>query len=229
MRWEGRIDSIVFDLDGTLIDSRRDLAGAVNALRRELGLAELSVDRIVTMVGRGARVLVQQALEADSEGLHVPLHEGFDEIVDRAFERFLALYLERCLEETRPYDGVPEMLHALAARFPLALLTNKPERHTRRILAGLGLAGFFRDVLGGDTLGTRKPDPEGLRLLAGRLGTPPDRTLFVGDSAVDAETARAAGTPYALVPWGYGGPGDLADDEPDLRPETPGDLVAALG
>jgi len=217
--------AVVFDLDGTLVDSRQDLVGAVNALRGELGAAPLSLEQVVTMVGRGARVLVARAL-ADV----LPSSES--EPFDRAFSRFLDLYLERCLDATRPYDGVREMLAALAGKVPLAVLTNKPERHTLKVLDGLDLLADtdarFELVLGGDSLETRKPDPEGLLLVARRLGAPIGRTLFVGDSAVDGETARAAGAPLALVTWGYGTAEELEPFAPVLRLETPAELLSFI-
>lgn len=212
----------MFDLDGTLVDSRHDLAGAINVLRGELGAAPLPVEGVVAMVGRGARVLVARALEDV-----LPTSES--EPFDRAFSRFLDLYFERCLVATRPYDGVREMLTALAGRVPLAILTNKPERHTLKVLSGLellaGTGAQFEQVIGGDTLTTRKPDPEGLLLVARRLGTPIERVLYVGDSAVDAETAVAAGASLALVTWGYGTAEELEPFTPALRPETPVELV----
>ncbi len=210
--------ALAFDLDGTLIDSRRDLAGAVNEVRRELGFERLDEGEIVEMVGRGARVLVRRALPEEVSGPDF----------ERAFTAFLDRYYDRCLEATRPYDGVPAMLEALAERFPLGLLTNKPERHTRKILKGLGLSGFFGVLLGGDTLTVRKPDPETLRVTARRLGVLLADLVYVGDSVVDGETAEAAGVPLVLVEWGFGRPEELAAFETILRPEAPPALAAAL-
>ncbi len=231
-----QIRAVVFDLDGTLIDSRRDLASAVNALREELGLAPLSLERVVSMVGWGARVLVERALRDRAAGGEPADAEGSID-VDRAFERFLDLYDRRCLDTTMPYAGVPEMLGALAGRYPMAVLTNKPERSTRKILgaqSGLfhalaGQGARFQAVVGGDTLRTRKPDPEGLRWIARRLGVPVGHVLFVGDSAVDGETARAADVPLALVRWGFGTEEELAPFEPLLRPAKPDELAEVLG
>jgi phosphoglycolate phosphatase len=120
------------------------------------------------------------------------------------------------------------MLATLAGRYPLALLSNKGEELSRMILRGLGLDGFFREVLGGDSLPTRKPDPAGLRLLAGRLGVPVDRLLLVGDTCIDADTARAAGCPFALVEWGFPRPLGTAGLMADLRVATAAELTAAL-
>lgn len=206
--------AVVFDLDGTLIDSRLDLAAAVNGVRGELGFEALPVARVVAFVGHGARKLVRRALPDEVAG------EGFE----AAFARFLDVYYEGCLRETRPYPGVEALLETLADRLPLAVLTNKPERHTRKILEGLDLARWLRFALGGDSLHVRKPDPETLREAARRLGAEVSRILFVGDSAIDAATAQAAGAPAALVTWGFGIPEELAPYDPVLRPETPADL-----
>jgi len=212
------IAAVVFDLDGTLIDSRRDLAAAVNGVRGELGYEALPVARVVEHVGHGARNLVRRSLPEEVAG------EGFE----AAFGRFLEIYYDCCLRETRPYPGVEELLDAIAGRLPMAVLTNKPERHTGKILKGLGLARHLRFALGGDTLPVHKPHPDTLREAARRLGAPPARTLLVGDSAIDAETAQNAGAPAALVTWGFGTPRELAPFHPVLRPATPEDIERFL-
>jgi phosphoglycolate phosphatase len=210
--------ALVFDLDGTLIDSRRDLATAVNRTRVELGLAPLAVAEIVGMVGEGARRLVEKAL-----GAEVP-PERFEEV----FGRYLEHYRAVLLDTTQAYDGMPEALARLAARYPLAVLTNKPEDLSRAVLAGLGLLEHFRALVGGDSLSRRKPDPAGLLLLAERLGAPPEDTLLVGDSAIDAATARAAGARFALVTWGFPPPAVQAGIEAEVRYATAAELAAAL-
>ena len=211
-----RPDALVFDLDGTLIDSRRDITTAINRMRAELGLPPLALEQVVTMVGEGARTLVERALP-----------ERPDQ-VDHAFARYLGHYEQVCLETTRPYPGIPEMLSSLSARYPLALLSNKGEALSRKILDGLDLARFFREVLGGDSLATRKPDPGGLRLLAERLKVSVERLLLIGDTWIDAETARNAGCAFALVEWGFPKPSNLDAVKADLRAATAGELAAAL-
>ncbi|HEX5760789.1 MAG TPA: HAD-IA family hydrolase [Thermoanaerobaculia bacterium] len=210
--------ALVFDLDGTLVDSRRDLATALNRTRAELGLPPLMLAEVVGMVGEGARRLVEKAIGPD-----VP-PERFEPV----FGRYLQHYRAVLLDTTRPYDGVPEALERLAARYPLAVLTNKPEELSRALLAGLGLLGWFAALLGGDSLPSRKPDPAGLLHLAARLGAPPADVLLVGDSAIDAATARAAGARFALVTWGFPRPADLAAVPADARYATPGELAAAF-
>jgi phosphoglycolate phosphatase len=193
--------ALAFDLDGTLVDSRRDLANALNAVRAARGLPPHDLAAIEGMVGEGVTVLVHRAFR-----------ELGDAEVPEALTAFLVEYERGCLETTRPYPGVEELLEVAADRWPLAVLTNKPERLAVRVIAGLGLASRFRAVVGGDSLPVRKPDPETLRLVAGRLRVPAAALPLIGDSRVDLATARAAGAPAVAVTWGYGRltEGDLA-------------------
>jgi phosphoglycolate phosphatase len=220
MRPTRRARLIVFDLDGTLIDSRRDLADATNALLEELGAAPLPVDAVAAMVGEGAAVLVRRALTA----------AGLDPLTPGALDRFLVHYDARLVAHTRPYPGMPETLDALRAVAPLAVLTNKPQRATGRILGALELEAYFARVVGGDTPLGRKPDPAGLLHLAEATGVPPDATVLVGDSPIDRETARRAGARICLARYGFGftfGPGEL--DGVDWIVDRPADLVALTG
>jgi phosphoglycolate phosphatase len=185
----------IFDLDGTLIDSRRDIAAAANALLESCGAAPIAEARIGRMVGDGAATLVARAFEA--AGMAPP---------PDALERYLAMYAERLLDHTCAYPGVPEVLAQLGARAGLALLTNKPLAATRRILDGLDLSRHFSDdaVIGGDGPFPRKPDPRGLHHLAARAAIPLEDTVLVGDSLIDWRTARAAPVPLCLARYGFG-------------------------
>jgi phosphoglycolate phosphatase len=185
---------IVFDLDGTLIDSRRDIADATNALLAGLGARPLDVETVAAMVGEGAALLVRRALAA----------AGLDPATPGAQERFLRLYDERLTRHTRPYDGMAGVLEELSEAGPLAVLTNKPDGAAARVLEALGLAQYFDAVIGGDSRFGRKPDPAGLRHLMERAGADPGSTLLVGDSPVDLETARRAGTRICLARYGFG-------------------------
>jgi phosphoglycolate phosphatase len=185
----------VFDLDGTLVDSRRDIADAANALLVSCGAAPIPDERIGRMVGEGAAALVARAFKAS--GVEAPAD---------ALSRYLALYDERLLNHTHPYEGIPKLLEALGSRTTLAVLTNKPIASTRRILDGLDLARHFPSdaVLGGDGPFARKPDPAALLRLVARAKAPAGATMMVGDSAIDLRTARAAGTRVCLARYGFG-------------------------
>jgi phosphoglycolate phosphatase len=204
---------IVFDLDGTLVDSRRDIADAANTLLVECGAQRLPEERIGRMVGDGAATLVARAFEAAS------IEQPPD-----ALQRFLAIYDRHLLDHTHPYPGIPEVLDRLGLRAKLAVLTNKPIASTRRILAGLDLARHFPDdaVIGGDGLFPRKPNPAGLRYLAASAGVLVESALLIGDSVVDWRTARAASMPVCLARYGFGFEGFPVDE---LQPEDR--LVAA--
>jgi len=210
---------IAFDLDGTLIDSSRDLAESVNELLTDLGAPPLPPDDITRMIGEGAKVLVRRALAA----------AGIPEDPE-AIDRFLEIYDRKLLNHTRPYPGIPEVLEALGLRSPLAVLTNKPLASTRRILAGLGLARHFPDnaVVGGDGPFPRKPDPAGLLHLMARARVDAAATLLVGDSIVDWRTARAAATPICLARYGFGYEGFPRDAiaASDRLIDAPADLLA---
>jgi phosphoglycolate phosphatase len=183
---------VAFDLDGTLIDSRHDLASSVNHVLRTMALPELDPKTLYGYVGEGARVLVERALGQSRWA-------RFDEGV----ALFMDYYGEHLLDATRPYPGIVALLDALAERgVALSVLTNKPIGLSRTILDGLALAPRFVGVIGGDSLPTRKPDPAGLDELRRLTATPRERTLLVGDSGIDVETARAGGVAFCGVSWG---------------------------
>jgi phosphoglycolate phosphatase len=198
---------IVFDLDGTLVDSQRDLADATNALLLDLGGSALPAAAVTGMVGEGAAVLVRRAL----------LGAGLDPEAPGALDRFLHHYDTRLLATTRPYPGTLETLTALGARgHRLAVLTNKPQRAAIAVLEGLGLRDSFAAVVGGDTVHGRKPDPAGLQSLIASARVTVAETLLVGDSPVDLATARNAGTSICLARYGFGyrfGSGDFDGSE----------------
>jgi phosphoglycolate phosphatase len=212
---------VVFDLDGTLVDSLRDLADSANALLVECGAQPLDEAAVGGMVGDGAATLVARAFSA----------ARIDQPAD-ALERFLAIYETRLLDHTRAYLGIPETLNALSTRAALAVLTNKPRDATDRILAGLHLAEFFPNdaVIGGDGPFPRKPDPAGLAHLCAHAGVSPGETALVGDSAVDWRTARSAGTHIFLASYGFGfrqfPRAELRGDEQIIK--EPADLIARL-
>jgi phosphoglycolate phosphatase len=189
---------VVFDLDGTLIDSRRDLAESANAVLSEHGLPALEEEAVGRMVGDGAATLVARVFEAS----------GRAQPAD-ALKRFLQIYNRRLLDCTRPYAGVPAMLEAASERAALAVLTNKPLAATHQILAGLDLERFFRpaSVVGADGPFARKPDPAGLLHLVTAAHAAAAEVLMVGDSVIDWQTAQAAGTSACIARYGFGFPG----------------------
>ena len=186
------VRALIFDLDGTLIDSKQDLIHSVNAMLVEMGREKLHEDTISGYIGHGAPKLVARALGNGAEA-----ERG------QALKFFLAHYEEHKLDSTRPYPGVAEALEELR-EFPMAVLTNKPVRVSRRILEGLGLAKYFRAVYGGNSFETKKPDPLGARKILEELGATAGQTMMVGDSEVDVQTARNAGTLAAAVNYGFG-------------------------
>ena len=184
---------VAFDLDGTLIDSRRDLADSANQLITELGGRVLPEEAVGRMVGDGARVLVDRALAAT--GLTDPGH---------ALPRFLEIYDTRLLNHTRPYRGVDAALEAARRGARVTMLTNKPLHHTERIVEALGWAPLFDEVVGGDNPLGRKPEPRALQAMMAAAGVTAEQTMLVGDSKVDLDTARRAGVRCCLVSFGFG-------------------------
>ncbi|HEX8983985.1 MAG TPA: HAD-IA family hydrolase, partial [Bryobacteraceae bacterium] len=178
------MDLLIFDLDGTLVDSKLDLAHAVNAARAHFGMPPLDLGTIGEYVGNGAPVLMRRAMgDAASE----------DE-VRRALDYFLAYYSDHKLDHTRAYPGIPEALEQLhAGGVRMAVLTNKPVRVSGAIIDGLGLAKYFERIYGGNSFEQKKPDRVGVDTLLAELGIAPERTMVVGDSSVDVRTARNAG------------------------------------
>lgn len=183
---------VVFDLDGTLIDSSADIAHSVNELRAGLDLEPLPLPQVESYIGNGVRKLLERALP----GAEV-------EAIDSAHEAYLEIYRRRLLDTTLPYPGVHDALDQLACDGrTLAVWTNKPRYESVSILDGLELTRHFETIYGGDSFERKKPDPVGVDRLRSETGTDASETLFVGDTHVDLETARSAGVSCALVTYG---------------------------
>ena len=211
------VRAVLFDLDGTLVDSAPDLAGAANRLRADHGLPPLPLAQLRPMVGSGARGMVGVAFGvAPGDARFEPLRDAF-----------LAHYEAGLLERTRPFDGVEAMLSALeAAGLPWGIVTNKATRFTTPIVAGLGLARRAAVVVCGDTTPHAKPHPEPLWHAARALGLAPEGVVYVGDDLRDAQAAKAAGMAMVAATWGYLGVGEPVHAwGADVLLDAPGRLV----
>jgi phosphoglycolate phosphatase len=195
---------LVFDLDGTLVDSKEDLAVAVNVAIGSFGFPPLQHREIYGYVGDGAAALIRRALPPGQDGL-----------LPQVLDRFLSYYRRHLLDTTRPYPGVVGALRKWSGAYRMALLTNKPIEMTEAILSGLSLAGYFSDVRGGDSFETKKPDPRGLLHILEEAGAPPGETVMVGDAKNDILAGKAAGTVTCGVTYGLGRDG-FAAHPPDF-------------
>ncbi len=225
------IKLVIFDLDGTLIDSRLDLVHSVNAALRHIGRPELPEDVIASYVGDGAPILIQRALGGEIVE---------DIVVKKGLEFFLAYYREHKLDHTTVYSGMketlasmlhsPNPLHASnnGASRRLAVLTNKPVKPARIIVEALGLSPFFAQVYGGNSFATKKPDPAGAQQLLHEFGAKPEETVMVGDSHVDIETGRNAGLWTVGLTYGFA-PHTLNDPAADVLIDTPQELAELFG
>ncbi len=214
------MDLVIFDLDGTLVDSKLDLAHAVNATRQHMGMAPLPDEQVASYVGNGAPVLIRKAIGP----------EATEQEIQEALEFFLDYYGDHKLDCTVAYPGVREALEKLhSAGVTMAVLTNKPVRISREIIKGLNLAGYFRQVYGGNSFDHKKPHPVGVETLMEECGADRGGTAVVGDSSVDIKTARNAGVTAIGVTYGLQ-PESLADPAPDVlmdRMEDVADWILA--
>ncbi len=220
---------LVFDLDGTLIDSAQDLCNSVNATLAAFGRRPLPDEQIAGYIGNGALMLVRRAFAAE-DGSAID-----DALLVKAHDYFLAYYREHKLDYTYAYDGVLAALEALrsvhdqadAPARSMAVLTNKPVKPAQAICEALGLAPYFLNIYGGNSFSTKKPDPEGLFALMQEADARPEQTVMIGDSHVDVQTARNAGAWSIGCTFGLA-PGSLEAIPPDVLVDSPSDWTAAL-
>ena len=205
---ESKIHLIIYDLDGTLIDSRRDIVNAVNWTLSELGLKELAAKQISSFVGNGVTNLMRQALEA----VEVPRTAPF---LERSIKIFRKRYGEHLLDETSLYPSVRQVLEFFKDR-KQAVITNKPEEFSLTILKGLGIDSYFFKVVGGDRGFPKKPDPAAVFDILSLARISPEETLLVGDSATDIQTGRNAGVRTAAVTYGFGKRPEIETARPDF-------------
>ncbi len=217
-----RIKLLIFDLDGTLVDSELDIAHSVNALLRNLGRPELPVHVIATYIGDGAPMLIRRALNDPAD----------EKLFTESLNFFIRYYREHKLDNTYVYSGMKEALETIRevrdGDIRMAVLSNKPVRPSQGIVEGLGLSEYFFEVYGGNSFETKKPDPEGARRLMEQAKALPEETVMVGDSHNDTLTARNAsmwsiGCTYGLAPH------SLETAPPDIFIDAPLELVEALG
>ena len=218
-----RLRLLVFDLDGTLIDSRLDLVHSINAMLRHIGRPELADDLIASYVGDGAPVLVRRAL-GDADTANEALFRA-------ALEYFLGYYRLHKLDHTTVYEGIPEVLAVLAnsngVQRQMAVLSNKPVNPSRDIVRALGLGDFFVRVYGGNSFPTKKPDPLGARTILEETGVAADEALMIGDSSNDVLTGRNAGLWTCGVTYGFA-PHSLEEVPPDVLIASPRELEELL-
>jgi phosphoglycolate phosphatase len=209
---------LIFDLDGTLIDSKKDLTISTNAVRQHFGMEPLDEATVGSYVGNGAAALVRRAM-----GPNAP-----DALVDDALQYFLKFYRAHALEHTHLYRGVREAVTELSAQgHTLGVLTNKPGRISVDIVAALGLGNIFSRVYGGDMLPAKKPDPGGIVALMQESGANASETVMIGDSSVDVQTARNAGVSSCGVLWGFQ-PESFRIWPPDVYVDDPRELPGAI-
>ena len=199
---------LVFDLDGTLADTRHDLAMSVNYALTKVGRSTLPLETVVSFVGDGARSLITRGLEASGNG------EADGAEIESALGVFLEHYRGHCLESTKAYPGVGESLENLSG-YRMAVLTNKPEAPARRILAGLGLSRHFNKIMGGDNAFGPKPDPAALRHIMAVESADPGETAMIGDGLQDLRVSRRAGARFLGFLGGMGSPEALLAENPD--------------
>lgn len=227
-----RLKLLVFDLDGTLIDSAQDLCNSVNATLAEFHLQPLPDPAIAGFVGNGAPMLMRRSLALAG---NLSPDSVDPALLEKAYAFFLQYYREHKLDFTYAYKGVLEALKALeevhdtpgALKRTMAVLTNKPVRPARGICEGLGLAGYFLQIYGGDSFPVKKPDPLGLRTLMEETGALPAETAMIGDSHVDILTARNAGAWSIGCAFGFG-PQNLMDTPPDILVDRASEWTQAL-
>ena len=220
---------LVFDLDGTLIDSAQDLCNSVNATLAHFGRERLPDEMVAGFIGDGAMMLIRRAFSADAD---VPVDEV---VLAEVYLFFLAYYREHKLDFTYAYDGVLEALAALKVLHgppggearAMAVLTNKPVRPAQAICEALGLAPYFLNIYGGNSFPTKKPDPGGLLAVMHEAGARPEETVMIGDSNVDVQTARNAGAWSIGCTFGLA-PETLEITQPDVLVDSPADWTAAL-
>ena len=218
--------AVIFDLDGTLVDSGADIAASANVARTRAGLPPLAAAVAIGYVGDGVQRLLERVLGHD-EATGQPTRPVTPAELAAGLDAFADHYVDHLLDRTTPYRGIPELLTSLGER-PLMVATNKPRRFTLAILEGLGMAGMFLRVVAGDDAPRRKPDPAHLLACLDGTGLTPDHTVMVGDSPNDVWPARELGMRSVAVSWGLVARARLQEVRPDVLVDDVSQLAAAL-
>lgn len=204
-------DLIIFDLDGTLIDSKKDIAFAVNETLEQMNIPKMKYEDIYGWVGNGVRPLIEKTLE-DS---------GKKDEIATAIEFFRESYIAHLLDTTVTFDGVRELLDYYRPNKKMAVASNKPYRYVEKILDGLKLSGYFLSVKGGDSVENKKPEPEMLLTIMEEISQEPGNSVFIGDSGVDIETGKNAGVKTVGVTYGFRSRKEVLESQPDAIIESP--------
>lgn len=212
------IKFVIFDLDGTLLDTLGDLAASVNFALKKSGMPQRGIDEVRTFVGHGIRNLIKRAVTEDCT----------EELYEETFRRFKEHYAANCRNATRPYEGVSKVLFALKSRgFGLAVVSNKADALSKTLI-GYFYPNVFDTVWGERDGVAKKPSPEPLILCCRELGAAPENVLYVGDTEVDLKTAKAAGCQSCIVTWGFRSAEEVAAMRPELVADRPADILVAL-
>ncbi len=206
-------DFLIFDLDGTIVDSQKDITSAVNLVREEFGFEPLTIEKVRSFLGSGVKALVDKVVPEKSEEIH-----------RAAFERFKVHYSQCLTDTTVPYRGIEELLKALPSK-KKAVLSNKTEIFSCEILKRLNLSKYFVEIWGGDTAGVKKPDPKPILDLIDVTESDIKKTVMIGDSENDIRAAQAAGVASVAVLYGYTGFEQLKSFNPDYIVKTPQDII----
>ena len=210
------VDAVIFDLDGTLIDSSRDIAWAVNKTLRDIGFGELSYDVIKSYIGWGVKMLLEQAIPKERHN-----------VLDQTREIFLEHYGKHLLIDTHLYSGVKDILEYFKHK-KLAIVTNKPIGLTEKILDGLSISKYFQKVIGGDNVQNKKPHPQAVEVILKDLSVKPENAVFVGDSKIDIEAGKNAGIAACGAVYGFRGREELVNAGADFLIENIEELKKIL-
>ena len=221
------INTVLFDLDGTLVETVHEISDATNDTLEEIGVSQVSEDQVRSWIGHGTRELLINALAHVKQvpELEIRQSKGLNDI----FKIFDDFYLMRCGTRSHLYPGVKEVLDSFkSAGLKMAVVTNKESRFTKAVMKSHGLDTYFKIVVSGDTLTTKKPDPQGIFFCLEKLSASPSQAIFIGDSLVDAKTAQNAGLAVWLLPYGYNMGQPLQNANADLVLDSFNDLLKLL-